>query len=1576
MNGSYDRGQSQDGRAPRSASAAPTSGSGRAEKYEDEKRRIIESCFSKMDTNGALSESYITHLRVSEDAAYPQSPPPPTSNPGNKKPRVIIVAVRSSGRVRMHKARENANGTFSIGKTWNMEDLTAIESFANATPKTPEEAQRKEWAGPTGFIVTLAKPYYWQANSPKEKDFFINSLVKIYGKYTSGKVPRMLGFSQRELDLMARPPTKPSAPSSQSVPPAPVTKPPSSPSSRPPPARSAESPGRVVAAPPRDRSRDSPRRRPVGAGRDSSEARRRDPSQDSAEPGLPPPLQPRSRPGTSDERSSSQPRPPPSRGGETAPGVPPSWEARQLRSQQSGERVAMRAPSGDQMRPRPSQEQFRPSPGPPPSLSSSARLTPQSSRSEFSQMPSSPDPPPTRPQISIPVQSPARRGFAPKSPLDSAYPKTSTPSDPPPKSPAAKKSFENGLGGYGSSPAESAVPSPAKLGLNGNRRDPTPQGLRPGTSQSNLSRKDEPVDEPPKAAPPERKRPPILPSVSTGSTADAPPKSPRFANVPPPPKSPRAPPSPIVKPSPVLAPTAMPGGFMPSDVEKTPELKAKKSIPEMPPPKVEPEEPKVEETSPPIQQEATPEPTPPAEQSAESPQPLSRRSDDSEETKPAAGNMLMKKKLASSGSDGKPKMADVLRRAANAYGAFKPRAGGAAEKFKAALADAPSEQKPDGITGVFNAPSLNRTGTDDSIRAETPKSGEPDSKIDVKSPDAELSSPSPAQIPELQISAPNAAAKAYQESDSRRASSPDSKRGKSPEDLRRARRRSNQQAKYLTSLGVDVGVLDTRGLEVESILSDFGWGSTGLQPKKLEAFEAELKREIARVEAGAWLSNQDTDYDKVEVVATMMDRVIAECDELEGLLTLYNVELSSLNDDIAFIEAQSQGLQVQTANQKILQAELQKLVSTISIDKRQLEPLRGAGIGKPEGLEAIERALLLLYKAMITIDPAIRRGVEIGEKMGGMGDSELSNMRALQEKKQNYIQESAFFLQRLRQHMDMTFGAALLNTKDAIQRQSAGHSTKLDPATHDFARNALWQYSPLMLFAKEIDGQTWDALLRSYQERSKPIYKDEFRGNMMAWTKMARKITGDEQDLLFTSQEKDTETLKSTTRKLTVKRSGTLARGLRSSSGEKAKNMSGTLFPFEAFSGALDEMCPLVFTEQNFVVEFFHATSSENLDFADAVNAAAPYQRKGSNLLARRMFEPDRAMAKRVIESMEAIFGWWQGELQNTADGVASNDPLQGVGILASLDRKLIELEETNQDFLTKVMQGLQGRISTQFQRFVETQIAAIEDTKVKIKKRKGVIAFIKTFPHFSAAIENMLPAADDPERSEVRSLVDEAYSKINKAMFESLKVIAKESPTAMAAQAPGVSGVGADPEDKEALNYHILHIENMNHYIEEVDARGDIVLGEWKERAQSEMNEHMSLYVDAVIRRPLGKLLDFLAPIPGLLRAMPSGTPQSALAGRPSHSRSVWKKMVASHDSKEIRKGIEALRKRVEKHFGEGDDLGISRGLVVKVLAECERKYQDVWQNVIEVNNTIYGGDVDVGTWGDEIGGSFRGGK
>ena len=234
----------------------------------------------------------------------------------------------------------------------------------------------------------------------------------------------------------------------------------------------------------------------------------------------------------------------------------------------------------------------------------------------------------------------------------------------------------------------------------------------------------------------------------------------------------------------------------------------------------------------------------------------------------------------------------------------------------------------------------------------------------------------------------------------------------------------------------------------------------------------------------------------------------------------------------------------------------------------------------------------------------------------------------------------------------------------------------------------------------------------------------------------------------------------------------------------------------------------------------------------------------------------------------------------------------QLVGIIATIERKLFSLEDSNQDFLTRSLQQMHERLVTQFSRFIDEQVHAIEDTKVKIKRRKGVTGFIKIFPNFSAMVESMLPSDDDvasvsdsisnsnsrnlsTKKLEVRTRIDEGYHRINKAMFESVKIIARESPAVAGASggtngSGGVAGAGGgtaaaaaalntatgDPEDKAALNYHVLIIENMNHYLEEVDERGATVLKEWKAKAAAEMSEHLDLYLGAVIRRPLGKLL------------------------------------------------------------------------------------------------------------------------
>lgn len=318
----------------------------------------------------------------------------------------------------------------------------------------------------------------------------------------------------------------------------------------------------------------------------------------------------------------------------------------------------------------------------------------------------------------------------------------------------------------------------------------------------------------------------------------------------------------------------------------------------------------------------------------------------------------------------------------------------------------------------------------------------------------------------------------------------------------------------------------------------------------------------------------------------------------------------------------------------------------------------------------------------------------------------------------------------------------------------------------------------------------------------------------------------------------------------------------------------------------------------------------------------------------------------------------------------------------------MADMSQSNQDFLNNVLQKLHGNLEAKFKKFVDDQIRAIEETKVKIKKRKGVIHFIRIFPNFATAVENMLASSTSSPTDAplpARRMVDREYDRILKSMFDSLKVIARENPALATTSTTTTSSSSllptstttsavADPEDKEALNFHILLIENMNHFLEEVDnTRGLEVLDDWREAAQREMAEHMGLYLNAVMRRPLGKLLEHLENVEAQLQG---GKSPAAIAAQPSNSKTVFNKVLGGYDGREVRKGIEALRKRVEKHFGDEEAAGSVGGvplgvpgaggrqvadssLVNRVLRECERFYGDVGMRIGRVTTDVYGGDV-----------------
>lgn len=237
-------------------------------------------------------------------------------------------------------------------------------------------------------------------------------------------------------------------------------------------------------------------------------------------------------------------------------------------------------------------------------------------------------------------------------------------------------------------------------------------------------------------------------------------------------------------------------------------------------------------------------------------------------------------------------IASTFRKATTAYNTFKPRAGGAADRMREQQ-QSPTGA-PDGITGVVPAPSLLKgasQGIVNESRAQTPDLRSPNQPhqqgpvptVTVDSPP--LKPASPVKVDPFTQRSPSPEEAPTSKSET--LNQPD----KPAEDQRR-KRKSDHSAKYAKALAVDPKILAGCTFNIETSLNDFGWGEEPNQRCSYEDLQANVQKELERAEAGGWINAIEQNDDRIVALGSMMDRVIAECEELDGLLTLYGVELS------------------------------------------------------------------------------------------------------------------------------------------------------------------------------------------------------------------------------------------------------------------------------------------------------------------------------------------------------------------------------------------------------------------------------------------------------------------------------------------------------------------------------------------------------------------------------------------------------------------------------------------------------------------------------------------------------------
>ncbi|KAJ3040279.1 hypothetical protein HK097_002606 [Rhizophlyctis rosea] len=304
---------------------------------------------------------------------------------------------------------------------------------------------------------------------------------------------------------------------------------------------------------------------------------------------------------------------------------------------------------------------------------------------------------------------------------------------------------------------------------------------------------------------------------------------------------------------------------------------------------------------------------------------------------------------------------------------------------------------------------------------------------------------------------------------------------------------------------------------------------------------------------------------------------------------------------------------------------------------------------------------------------------------------------------------------------------------------------------------------------------------------------------------------------------------------------------------------------------------------------------------------------------------------KRVHELVEGLFSDVRDEMLVMTESALKGDPTFAVSMMVRLESYLDDLKPTGHTFIVALFEGVYGKLKGIFEKFVDEQMKAIDETKVTSKKRSGILSFIRTFPRFVDRIERYLPSYEGP----TRQMADKAYSQIVAKMFEALEEVGQQ----VAANNTETKG-GSD--DKEFLNIHILNVENMHHLHTSLRPLKVPSLNPATKQSKQIYEDHLSEYCKVVIRKPLGKLYDFFEGVDALIKAGQSAPEE--VAYNISFNKSAAKDVVKKYPGKEIKKGLESLYKRVDKHFPDEEGLlqVVWRGIQEEFMKRTQR-YEDI---------------------------------
>ncbi|OAV98595.1 hypothetical protein PTTG_01780 [Puccinia triticina 1-1 BBBD Race 1] len=722
---------------------------------------------------------------------------------------------------------------------------------------------------------------------------------------------------------------------------------------------------------------------------------------------------------------------------------------------------------------------------------------------------------------------------------------------------------------------------------------------------------------------------------------------------------------------------------------------------------------------------------------------------------------------------------------------------------------------------------------------------------------------------------------------------------------------------------------------VEEILEGFQWRaiSSNGAAESVSQIEDQLMTELKALELAEIHAIIEND-DRVGTIVTHLDESLAELDKMEALLSLYRTQLNMVDEDVVHIESQNRGLQVQISNQRVLLEEIEDIMQTIRIPDTALDALTQEPLDSQKGIDQLEKAATSLYKAILSV-------------------RDMNNVAAVaaasDDKVEQYKRNAQQFCKRVYEFLIVMFkyqAGLILNDKNNIKLKN-----ELKLPLHSSMEKYLERYCGLTLFTKEIDAVRYQQLCASYFTTASELHKTEISEIMSMFRNKVRKPNEEELEATFAAQ------LSPTTPKMMVPRNPLSKFEKRDK--KDANSSTDVLTAGEALHKFLIQLIPHVQREQNFVIDFLHVHSgSEDGDglitYAGYSGLEGYFKRAAVNLMQTAMVN---SKFNDILSVMDLIFGFLPGEMKEWVEAMVAADPMQIISVMMALDLVIGSDILVRSEFLNKILEVQQKRSLNIVEQNIKEQLKAIETTRLTVKKRKGVVSFISTFPDFVLRVERQMEfgeTADCP----TRKLVDQLYEQISQSMFEALQTMAKSEGD----PAANAGGGSQEDRDKDRLNYHTLIIENMHHFVTTVSKINAPALKASLEKAKEQYDHNLALYIRLVLRRPLARFIDYFQGIDELLRTTePSQIPQHS-----QYTKTSLKRVISTQDKKDIKKSIETLSKRVDKHFSDVANPSAENSVVMEtVWSACEKELIRLigdWQALLE---KCYSNPAESGTSG-----------